>query len=68
MTATAPTPAPASPTPATRAPRTSPLTTALAQLSSAVELLGYDDGLHQMLATPRRELHVAVPLRATHLR
>jgi glutamate dehydrogenase (NAD(P)+) len=53
------------PTPATApsAPHTSPLTTALAQLSSAVELLGFDDGLHQMLATPRRELHVAVPLR-----
>lgn len=53
----------ASPTPATPPTRTSPLTTALDQLSSAVELLGYDDGVHQMLATPRRELHVAVPLR-----
>ncbi|WP_431837370.1 Glu/Leu/Phe/Val family dehydrogenase [Cellulomonas sp. Y8] len=64
MTATAPTGTSPSPTPATPAPRTSsPLTTALAQLSSAVDLLGYDDGLHQMLATPRRELHVAVPLR-----
>jgi glutamate dehydrogenase (NAD(P)+) len=61
MSAKHPAPA-ASPTPAT-GPRTSPLTTALAQLSSAVELLGFDDGLHQMLATPRRELHVAVPLR-----
>jgi glutamate dehydrogenase (NAD(P)+) len=29
----------------------------------AVEHLGYDDGLHRMLATPRREIHVAVPLR-----
>jgi glutamate dehydrogenase (NAD(P)+) len=45
------------------APHTSPLDTALSQLSSAVQLLGYDEGLHQMLATPRRELHVAVPLR-----
>nr|WP_233257507.1 Glu/Leu/Phe/Val dehydrogenase [Promicromonospora sp. AC04] len=26
-------------------------------------MLGYDDGLHRMLATPRREIHVAVPLR-----
>ena len=42
---------------------TSPLTTALAQLSSAVEILGYSPGLHEMLATPRREMHVAVPLR-----
>jgi len=40
-----------------------PLETAQAQLSSAVEILGYDEGLHQMLATPRREMNVAVPLR-----
>ncbi|RMI05165.1 Glu/Leu/Phe/Val family dehydrogenase [Cellulomonas triticagri] len=52
-----------SPTPAPVVPHTSPLTTALAQLASTVEILGYDDGMHQMLATPRRELHVAVPLR-----
>ncbi|MCF4120081.1 Glu/Leu/Phe/Val dehydrogenase [Antribacter sp. KLBMP9083] len=26
-------------------------------------MLGYDDGLHTMLRTPRREIHVAVPLR-----
>ncbi|ROS31258.1 Glu/Leu/Phe/Val dehydrogenase [Cellulomonas sp. PhB150] len=42
---------------------TAPLETAQAQLSSAVEILGYDEGLHQMLATPRREMNVAVPLR-----
>ena len=41
----------------------SPLDTAKAQLASAVEILGYDKGLHQMLATPRREMNVAVPLR-----
>ncbi len=41
----------------------SPLATARAQLASAIEILGYDDGMHEMLATPRRELHVAVPLR-----
>lgn len=41
----------------------SALATAHAQLASAVEILGYDDGLHQMLRTPRREIHVAVPLR-----
>ncbi|WP_159798003.1 Glu/Leu/Phe/Val family dehydrogenase [Puerhibacterium puerhi] len=41
----------------------SPLATAHAQLAGAVEHLGYDDGMHAMLATPRREIHVAVPLR-----
>jgi glutamate dehydrogenase (NAD(P)+) len=40
-----------------------PLTDARAQLAEAIGLLGYEDGLHQMLATPRRELPVAVPLR-----
>lgn len=40
-----------------------PLATAQAQLAAAVERLGYDDGLHAMLATPRREIHVAIPLR-----
>ena len=46
------------------APRnSSPLATAHSQLATAVEVLGYDSGQHQMLATPRREIHVAVPLR-----
>ena len=40
-----------------------PLATAQAQLAGAVERLGYDAGLHAMLATPRREIHVAIPLR-----
>jgi glutamate dehydrogenase (NAD(P)+) len=40
-----------------------PLDTARAQLRTAVELLGYDEGLHAMLATPRREITVAIPLR-----
>jgi len=40
-----------------------PLATAQAQLAAAVERLGYDEGLHAMLATPRREIHVAIPLR-----
>ena len=44
-------------------PDPSPLATARAQLATAIEILGYDDGMHAMLATPRRELHVAVPLR-----
>jgi len=42
---------------------TSALTTAHAQLASAVEILGYSPGLHEMLATPRREMNVAIPLR-----
>ncbi|QGQ18855.1 glutamate dehydrogenase [Cellulomonas sp. JZ18] len=41
----------------------SPLATAQHQLARAVEILGYDEGLHAMLATPRREMRVAVPLR-----
>jgi glutamate dehydrogenase (NAD(P)+) len=47
----------------TGAPEATPLIDARAQLTEAVELLGYSDGLHAMLATPRRELSVAVPLR-----
>ena len=41
----------------------SALESALLQLDRAVEHLGLDDGLHQLLATPRRSLEVAVPLR-----
>jgi glutamate dehydrogenase (NAD(P)+) len=33
------------------------------QLAEAVERLGLDDGMHQLLATPRRELTVSIPLR-----
>jgi len=33
------------------------------QLAGAVRELGLDDGLHQLLATPRRALTVSVPLR-----
>ncbi|WP_213015189.1 MULTISPECIES: Glu/Leu/Phe/Val dehydrogenase [unclassified Rhodococcus (in: high G+C Gram-positive bacteria)] len=36
---------------------------ALTQLRNATDLLGLDEGLHQLLATPRRSLTVAVPLR-----
>ncbi|SDY74892.1 Glu/Leu/Phe/Val dehydrogenase, dimerisation domain [Modestobacter sp. DSM 44400] len=36
---------------------------ALAQLADASHRLGLDDGLHQMLAIPRRLLTVAVPMR-----
>lgn len=40
-----------------------PWTTARAQLARAVEILGYDEGTHASLAAPRREIHVAIPLR-----
>ena len=43
--------------------RMSALDSALHQLAEAAEQLGLDDGMHQMLATPRRSLEVAVPLR-----
>lgn len=59
MTIAPPTPQAGAPAPADDGP----LATALSQLSSAVDILGYDDGVHEMLATPRREVHVAVPLR-----
>jgi glutamate dehydrogenase (NAD(P)+) len=32
------------------------------QLAEAVKQLGLDDGMHQLLATPRREMTVSVPL------
>ena len=41
----------------------SPLANALAQLERAVETLGCDEGTHQLLANPRRELSVSIPLR-----
>src|SRR4051794_30218483 len=40
----------------------SPLHSALHQLSEAVEFLGYGQGMHDVLAAPRRELAVSVPL------
>ena len=43
--------------------RMSALDSALYQLNEAVEQLGLDAGLHKMLATPRRSMQVAVPLR-----
>jgi len=41
----------------------SALDSALHQLAEAVRQLGLDDGLHALLATPRRSMQVAVPLR-----
>lgn len=40
-----------------------PLVDARVQLAEAVEFLGYSNGTYDMLATPRREVTVAVPLR-----
>ncbi|HEY3438790.1 MAG TPA: Glu/Leu/Phe/Val dehydrogenase [Actinotalea sp.] len=40
-----------------------PLETAQTQLARAIAELGYDEGMHAMLATPRREINVAIPLR-----
>ncbi|MDF0514004.1 Glu/Leu/Phe/Val dehydrogenase [Agromyces sp. H3Y2-19a] len=45
------------------APIATPLTDARSQLAEAIALLGFSEGTHQMLATPRRELTVSVPLR-----
>lgn len=44
-------------------PVSQPWANALSQLAGAVQILGYGEGLHEMLATPRREVNVAVPLR-----
>lgn len=40
-----------------------PLANATAQLADAISFLGYEQGLYQLLATPRREMTVTVPLR-----
>jgi len=40
-----------------------PLADAQAQLAAATATLGYEPGLHEMLARPRREITVSVPLR-----
>ncbi|MFV0634328.1 Glu/Leu/Phe/Val family dehydrogenase [Demequina sp.] len=40
-----------------------PLDDARAQLAAAIAHLGVSDGIHQMLATSRREMAVSVPLR-----
>lgn len=40
-----------------------PLTDARTQLAQAVAILGYDSDIYELLAVPRREMTVAVPLR-----
>ncbi|MET4427185.1 MULTISPECIES: Glu/Leu/Phe/Val dehydrogenase [unclassified Mycolicibacterium] len=44
-------------------PHPDPLADAQAQLSQAVHILGYDEGLARLLAQPRREVTVSIPLR-----
>ncbi|MHC9296941.1 Glu/Leu/Phe/Val family dehydrogenase [Mycobacterium sp. LTG2003] len=41
----------------------SPLDDARAQLREATTILGYDEGVYEVLSTPRREVTVSVPLR-----
>lgn len=45
------------------APARSPLDDARAQLADAIAVLGYDRGMFDLLAAPRRELTVSIPLR-----
>jgi glutamate dehydrogenase (NAD(P)+) len=45
------------------APTGSPLDDARSQLADAVAALGYGRGMYDLLATPRRELTVSIPLR-----
>jgi glutamate dehydrogenase (NAD(P)+) len=40
-----------------------PLVDARAQLRQAVDILGYDESVYSMLAVPRREITVSIPLR-----
>lgn len=52
------------PAPLAAHPRTAhPLDDARAQLRAAVDTLGYDEGSYALLATPRREMTVGIPLR-----
>jgi len=45
------------------ATQSGPLDDARTQLRQVADLLGLDEGLHAMLATPRREVTVSIPLR-----
>jgi glutamate dehydrogenase (NAD(P)+) len=45
------------------APGAAVLADARSQLATAVDVLGYDQGVYEMLATPRREVTVSIPLR-----
>lgn len=45
------------------APAADPLADARTQLREAIDILGYDESVYAMLAVPRREVTVSVPLR-----
>jgi glutamate dehydrogenase (NAD(P)+) len=45
------------------APARSPLDDSRAQLADAIAVLGYGQGMFDLLAAPRRELTVSIPLR-----
>ncbi|KLU09162.1 Glu/Leu/Phe/Val dehydrogenase [Kocuria sp. SM24M-10] len=60
---TTPVLAPAADAPGEAAAGTGPLAEAQAQLAAAVRTLGYETGLHALLARPRREMTVSIPLR-----
>ena len=45
------------------APDPNPLDDARSQLAQAINLLGYEDSMYQLLAVPRREVTVSIPLR-----
>ena len=49
--------------PDTTAVTRSPLDDARSQLADAIKVLGYDQGVYDLLAAPRRELTVSIPLR-----
>ena len=49
--------------PDTTAVTRSPLDDARSQLADAIKVLGYDQGMYDLLAAPRRELTVSIPLR-----
>ena len=49
-------------------PASTPLDDARSQLADVVGFLGYSDGIHAMLATARRGLTGAVPLRLVPVR
>ncbi len=45
------------------APAKTPLADARVQLGDAIKILGYDQGMYDLLTVPRREITVSIPLR-----
>ena len=50
-------------TPAGTETAPNPLRDARAQLAEAIQILGLNGGMYEVLATPRREVTVSIPLR-----